>query len=131
MIDLNTGLILQLTWVSLGIALHILSWLSIRNGRTSFFPTKPLLGIGFLCVFIPIIVLARQGYLLSYSVINFVLSAIVFTGGLLPHILAHFKPSGLAIYPSRSALYAAITVNSFGLSLCFYNSWLAHQLQNI
>jgi hypothetical protein len=119
---------MELLWLAVAILFHVVSFIRISMGGVSLSESPPILAISVLCVFFPILYLGWKAHLVSYGVINGLAIALVFYTGYLFRITMYLSPEGISAYPSAVGWYVGFLINTFGIPVGFYGSYLALRL---
>jgi hypothetical protein len=119
---------MELLWLAVAILFHVVSFIRISMGGVSLSESPPILAISVLCVFFPILYLGWKSHLVSYGVINGLAIGLVFYTGYLFRITMYLSPEGISAYPSAVGWYVGFLINTFGIPVGFYGSYLALRL---
>lgn len=106
---------LQLIWIGLGIGFNLVSFSRLRRGSTPLMHTPPLIGIGVLGLFIPIILLGVTDWRASYLMLNLMMALFIGYTGIFRHLQVLFSDQSLKGYASRTALLIGVGINLFGV----------------
>ena len=123
--DIKTMLKLQALWLAIAILFHVLSLVRVSLGMGPLSTNAPIYSIAALSLFIPVLLAGWRSHYLLYGVINGILICLVFYKGYLFQVLAIFSPERTSDYPSHGAWFAGILINTFGVPVGIYSSWLA------
>jgi hypothetical protein len=121
-------IIMELLWLAAAILFHVVSLIRVWMGKGSLSESPPVTAILFLCIFFPILYLGWQSHLVSYGLINGLAMGLVFYTGYLFRITMYFSPEGISAYPSAVGWYVGFLINTFGIPVGFYGSYLALSL---
>ena len=117
---------MELLWLVVAILFHVASGIRILMGMESLSESPPILSILLLCaIFLPILYLGWKSYLVSFGLINALVMGVVFYTGYLPRMAMYFSPEGISGYPSAVGWYVGLMINTFGIPVAFYGSYLA------
>jgi hypothetical protein len=120
---------LQLLWLAVAILFHVVSLIRVSMGMASLSTSPPMMSIVQLpIVFVPILYLGWKSYLVSYAFINGLVFGLLFYMGHIPRIMMYFSPEGISAYPSAIGFYGGLLINTLGISVAFYGSYLALRL---
>lgn len=106
---------LQLMWIGLGIGFNLVSYFRLRHGNAPLMQTPPLIGIGVLGLFIPIILLGLTDWRASYLILNLMMALFISYTGIFRHLQVLFSDRSLEGYASRTALLIGVGINLFGV----------------
>lgn len=116
---------LELLWLVVAILFHVISLIRVSMGESSLSETPPILGISVLCIFFPILYLGWRSHFVSFGVANGLAMGLVFYSGYLFRITMYLSPEGISGYPSAAGWYIGFAINTFGIPVGFYASYLA------
>lgn len=116
---------LELLWLAVAILFHVVSFIRISMGESSLSETPPILGISVLCIFFPILYLGWKSHYIGFGVVNGLAMGLVFYTGYLFRIIMYLSPEGISDYPSAAGWYIGFLINTFGIPVGFYASYLA------
>ena len=119
---------LQCLWLAAGISFHIVSLVRVYLGLGSLSVNPPMSSIIGMSIFIPIIYIGWRSHYLAYGILNGICISLIFYKGYLFQVLAIFQPDGLSAFPSVPAWFAGVAINTLGVPLGFYTSYLALKL---
>ncbi|QHJ87743.1 hypothetical protein EYZ66_05270 [Aequoribacter fuscus] len=120
---------LQLLWLVVAILFHVVSLIRVSMGMTSLSSSPPMVSIVQLPIIVlPILYLGWKSYLVSYAFINGLVFGLLFYMGHIPRIMMYFSPEGISAYPSAIGFYGGMLINTFGIPVAFYGSYLALRL---
>ena len=119
---------MELLWLVVAILFHLVSGIRIWMGMGSLSESHPMVSIPFLCIFLPILYLGWNSHLVSYGLTNALVMGVVFYTGYLFRIIMYFSPEGISSYPSAIGWYVGFLINTFGIPVAFYGSYLALKL---
>lgn len=106
---------LQLMWIGLGIGFNLVSYFRLRRGSAPLMQTPPLIGIGVLGLFIPIIMLGVTDWRVSYLILNLMMALFISYTGIFRHLQVLLSDRNLEGYASRTALLIGVGINLFGV----------------
>lgn len=106
---------LQLMWIGLGIGFNLVSYFRLRRGSTPLMQTPPLIGIGVLGLFIPIILLGVTDWHASYLILNLMMALFISYTGIFRHLQVLLSDQNIEGYASRTALLIGVGINLFGV----------------
>ena len=119
---------MELLWLVVAILFHVVSYIRISMGIGTLSESPPVTAILFLSIMFPVLYLGWKSHLVSYGLINGLLMGVVFYTGYLFRITMYLSPEGIASYPSAVGWYVGFLINTFGIPVGFYGSYLALKL---
>ncbi|MBV1933159.1 MAG: hypothetical protein KUG59_00610 [Parvibaculaceae bacterium] len=106
---------LQLIWIGLGVGFNLVSYFRLKRGKAPLMQTPPLIGIGVLGLFIPIILLGVTDWHAAYLILNLMMALFISYIGIIRHLQVLFSDRSLDGYASRTALLIGVGINVFGV----------------
>jgi len=120
---------MQLMWLTAAITFHVVSLIRVSMGMASLSISPPMASIVQLPIIVlPILYLGWKSHIVSYAFINGLAFGVLFHLAYLPRIIMYFSPEGISSYPSVVGWYGGILINTFGIPIGFYGSYLALRL---
>lgn len=116
---------LEMVWVVLGILFNSLSYYQIQTGKAALSATDPIGGNVFMtiCGFVVFLGLNGKTKLYKY-IMPFLTLSLAYSGWWL-HIYAYIKDPRLIEYASFGTWLGVVAVNSFGVIVMAWGTWLA------
>lgn len=106
---------LQLIWIGLGVGFNLVSYVRLRRGNAPLMQTPPLIGIGVLGLFVPIILLGVTDWRASYLILNLMMALFIGYTGIFRHLQVLLSDRNIEGYASRTALLIGVGINLFGV----------------
>jgi hypothetical protein len=116
---------IELVYVFFGIAYNTISYWQIQTGHPAWSATDPIAGNIFMLVCGVAIFLGLKGYLKIYKyIMPFLTFSLAYSGWWL-HIYAFIKDPRVIEYASFGTWLGVVAVNSFGVMVMAWGTWLA------
>lgn len=109
-------MLLQVLYVTLGLVMNLMSLRHHKKTGQLHTPTSPAVGIGMMLLYALCLPLAFLQWRLPFQIAMVLFALLIGAGGVLRHLIS----TGSERYSSDEARWAAIGINSFGVTMSVY-----------